>query len=125
MITDGHGNVGFPGFGGISAAQSLAYVAAMQEHGVPVTVAYISDAHDDHKTGLASGPGQTDYVAQLAAYNRAWGGFFTRLADDGITPANTLFVITADEGDTLLVVRRARRIAMESTLRARTPRLAK
>jgi len=99
VITDGHGNVGFPGFGGISAAQSLAYVAAMQEHGVPVTFAYISDAHDDHKTGLASGPGQTDYVAQLAAYNRAWGGFFTRLADDGITPANTLFVITADEGD--------------------------
>jgi hypothetical protein len=99
VITDGHGNNGFPGFGGISAAQTLGYVAAMQEHGVPVTFAYISDAHDDHATGMASGPGQADYVAQLAAYDRAWGEFFTRLASDGITKDNTLFVITADEDD--------------------------
>ena len=98
-ITDGHGNNGFPGFGGISASQSLGYVAAMQEHGVAVTFAYISDAHDDHATFQASGPGQADYVAQLAAYNDAWGKFFTRLAADGITKDNTLFVITADEGD--------------------------
>jgi hypothetical protein len=99
VITDDNGNVGFPGFGGISASQSLGYVAAMQEHGVPVTYAYISDAHDDHATDLASGPGQADYVAQLAAYDKAWGEFFTRLTADGITPDNTLFVFTADEGD--------------------------
>jgi len=39
LITDSNTpvNVGFPGFGSISAAQSLAYVAAMQEHGIPVT----------------------------------------------------------------------------------------
>ncbi len=98
-ITDGHGNNGFPGFGGISAAQALAYVAAMQEHGVAVTYAYISDAHDDHTSGLASGPGEADYVAQLAAYDRAFGEFFTRLTADGITKDNTLFVFTADEGD--------------------------
>jgi hypothetical protein len=99
VITDGQGNDGFPGFGGISAAQSLAYVAAMHEHGVPVTFAYISDAHDDHKREMAFGPGQAGYVAQLAAYDRAWGEFFDRLKKDGIAPANTLFVITADEGD--------------------------
>jgi hypothetical protein len=99
VITDGQGNVGFPGFGGISASQSLAYVAAMQEHGVPVTFAYISDAHDDHATELALGPGEATYVAQLAAYDRAWDEFFTRLARDGITRDNTLFVIGADEND--------------------------
>jgi hypothetical protein len=99
VITDGSGNVGFPGFGGISAAQSLAYVAAMQEHGVPITFAYISDAHGDHVNDVAFGPGQAGYVAQLAAYDRAWGEFFARLAQDGITKDNTLFVFTADEGD--------------------------
>ena len=38
-LNDLFGNpiTGFPGFGGISAAQSLAYTAAMQENGVPVT----------------------------------------------------------------------------------------
>jgi hypothetical protein len=98
-ITDGNGNLGFPGFTYITASQSLGYVAAMQEHGINVTFAYISDAHDDQQTEVASGPGQADYVARLAAYNEAWGKFFTRLAADGITKDNTLFVITADEGD--------------------------
>jgi hypothetical protein len=99
VITDGHGNNGFPGFGGISASQTLGYVAAMQEHGIPVTFAYISDAHDDHVNGVAFGPGQAGYVAQLQAYDEAWGKFFARLASDGITKDNTLFVVTADEGD--------------------------
>ena len=98
-ITDGNGNLGFPGFTYITASQSLGYVAAMQEHGINVTFAYISDAHDDPATELASGPGQADYVARLAQYDEAWGKFFTRLASDGITKDNTLFVITADEGD--------------------------
>jgi hypothetical protein len=99
VITDGHGNNGFPGFGGILASQTLAYVAAMQEHGIPVTFAYISDAHDDHVNGVAFGPGQAGYVAQLQSYDKAWGEFFARLAADGITKDNTLFVITADEND--------------------------
>jgi hypothetical protein len=99
VITDGNGHIGFPGFGPITASQSLGYVAAMQENGIPVTFAYISDAHDDPATELASGPGQADYVARLAAYNKAWGEFFGRLQADGITKENTLFVITADEGD--------------------------
>ena len=92
-------HVGFPGFDGMSAAVSLAYVADMQEHGVPITYAYISDAHDKHPSGPAYGPGQSGYVAALQAYNQAFGTFFTRLAKDGINSSNTLFVFTADEGD--------------------------
>jgi arylsulfatase A-like enzyme len=106
-------NTGFPGFGGISAAQSLAYVATMQENGVPVTYAYISDVHDNHSGDTAYGPavcatdpeygalgpGDVCYVAQLKAYDEAFGKFFARLAADGINKNNTLFVITADEGD--------------------------
>jgi hypothetical protein len=99
VIQDATGHVGFPGFDGMSATVTLSYVAAMQEHGVPVTFAYISDAHDAHPSGPAYGPGSAGYVAALKAYDDAFDKFFTRLAADGITPANTLFVFTADEGD--------------------------
>jgi hypothetical protein len=99
VIQDPSGHVGFPGFDGMAATVSLGYVAAMQEHGVPITYAYISDAHDKHPTGPAFGPGQAGYVAALAAYDDAFNKFFTRLASDGITTRNTLFVFTADEGD--------------------------
>jgi len=99
VIGDTHGNVGFPGFDGMSAAVSLSYVAAMQEHNVPVTYAYISDAHDNHAAGGTFGPGQAGYVAQLKAYDDAFGKFFARLAGDGINSNNSLFVFTADEGD--------------------------
>lgn len=99
VIQDPQGHVGFPGFDGMSAAVSLSYVAAMQEHGVPVTYAYISDAHDAHPNGPAYGPGQAGYVTALKAYDDAFAKFFTRLANDGINSGNTLFVFTADEGD--------------------------
>jgi hypothetical protein len=89
---------GFPGFD-ITAAQTLGYMAAMQEHGVPITYGYIEDAHDDHASDSAAGPGQASYVAQLKADDAAFGTFFTRLAHDGITTANTLFIISSDEGD--------------------------
>jgi arylsulfatase A-like enzyme len=38
-------------------------------------------------------------VNQLAAYDAAFGKFFARLAADGITKDNTLFIVTADEND--------------------------
>jgi hypothetical protein len=98
-IQDTHGNTGFPGFDGMSASVSLSYVAAMQEHNVPVTYAYISDAHDNHTAGGTFGPGQAGYVDQLKGYDEAFGKFFARLASDGINNSNTLFVFTADEGD--------------------------
>jgi len=91
---------GFPGFDGMTPAVSLSYVAAMQEHGVPVTYAYIADAHAPHTgNGGPFGPGEAGYVAQLKTYDDAFATFFGRLDKDGITAKNTLFVFTADEGD--------------------------
>src|SRR5262245_19989520 len=102
-ITDPFGQPGFPGFDGMSAAVSLAYVIAMQEKGIPVTFAYISDAHDFHGVAgnqhVAFGPGSQGYVDQLKAYDDAFAAFFQQLAADGINRDNTLFVFTVDEGD--------------------------
>jgi hypothetical protein len=108
-VTDPFGRCGFPGFDWALAKNTLGYVAQMQEAGVPVTYAYISDAHDNHTSSFpapfnpsfprASGPGESDYKAQLKAYDDAFSAFFDRLANDGITKNNTLFVVTADEGD--------------------------
>jgi hypothetical protein len=99
VIQDSSGRVGFPGFDGLSAPVSLGYAAAMQEHGVPVTFSYISDAHDSHPRRVAMGPGEAEYVQVLKNYDHAFDTFFTRLQNDGITQQNTLFVVTADEGD--------------------------
>ena len=90
---------GFPGFDGALAKNSLGMTAQMQENGVPVTYTYISDAHDNHTTAMASGPGEADYKQQLKDYDTAFDKFFTRLANDGINKSNTLFLVTADEGD--------------------------
>jgi hypothetical protein len=98
-ITDPAGNCGFPGFDGALAKNTLGEIAQMQEHGVPVTFAYISDAHDNHTLVRASGPGEADYKQQLADYDKAFDAFFTRLKKDGIDKSNTLFVVTVDEGD--------------------------
>jgi hypothetical protein len=98
-IADESGRPGFPGFDGMSATRSLAYVATMLEAGVPVVHAYISDAHDNHDGDGAYGPGAAGYVAALAAYDAAFAKFFARLSADGIDRSNTLFVFTADEGD--------------------------
>lgn len=99
VIQDSQNHIGFPGFDGMSASVSLSYVAALQEHQVPVTYAYISDAHDNHAGAGAYGPGQAGYVAALKAYDTAFGKFFARLNADGINAHNTLFVFTADEND--------------------------
>ncbi|HVO63964.1 MAG TPA: hypothetical protein VMT53_23785 [Terriglobales bacterium] len=95
---DGNPITGFAGFSPL-ASETLGAVASMQEAGIPVTIAYIADAHDNRAAGLAFGPGEAGYVAQLQAYDQAFAKFFARLAADGITKANTLFVFTADEGD--------------------------
>jgi hypothetical protein len=102
-IQDASGHVGFPGFDGMEATVSLSWVAHMQEAGIPVTYAYISDAHDGHGTAgnihFAYGPGEAGYVQQLKDYDRAFGQFFNDLANHGINKSNTLFVFTVDEGD--------------------------
>ncbi|MFL5801136.1 MAG: hypothetical protein ACJ8CR_05265 [Roseiflexaceae bacterium] len=102
-IQDATGHIGFPGFDGMEATVSLSWVAQMQEAGIPITYAYISDAHDGHGTAgnihFAYGPGEAGYVQQLHDYDIAFQKFFDRLAADGITKDNTLFVFTVDEGD--------------------------
>jgi hypothetical protein len=109
-ITDPFGQPGFPGFDGMSAAVTLAYVAAMHEQGVPVTFAYISDAHDFHGVAgnqhVAFGPGDAEYVQQLKEYDDAFAAFFQRLKKSGIDKSNTLFVFTVDEGDHFVGVRK-------------------
>jgi hypothetical protein len=105
---------GFPGYD-VNAAQSLAYVADMQESGVPVTYAYLSDIHENEDiTSLvgtkakpgpcysgpeALGSGSPCYIAQAQYYDKAFEVFFQRLAKDGITSKNTLFIFSNDEGD--------------------------
>jgi hypothetical protein len=121
QVTDANGNLvdldgttlqepfthtpGFPGFSP-TASQSLAVLADMQEAGIPVTYGYISDTHDKKSgatgctsPGNALGPGDACYVAALKDYDNAFQKWFQRLAADGITPANTLFVIGAEEND--------------------------
>ncbi len=83
----------------------------MLESGVPVVYGYIGDLHERKAgqsgcstatavaTGWALGPGDSCYVQTAAAYDQAFSTFFTRLAVDGITPANTLFVFSAEEND--------------------------
>jgi hypothetical protein len=81
----------------------------MLERGIPVVYLYIADAHDrnplppDPVTGLttahAFGPGEQEYVNQLKAYDQAFGAFFSRLAANGITKDNTLFLVVPDEND--------------------------
>ena len=99
---------GFPGFSSINASQTLAYMADMLESGVPVVNGYISDLHGNEDIpGLSAcagapaalGSGSACYVAQAQYYNQAFGTFFKRLAADGITTKNTLFIVSSDEGD--------------------------
>ncbi len=103
---------GFPGYSSINASQALAYGADMLESGVPVVNMYISDLHGSESIpGLtaqgepcfhapaALGSGSACYIAQAQYYNQAFGTFFQRLAAAGITPSNTLFVLSSDEGD--------------------------
>jgi hypothetical protein len=98
-ITDQFGQCGFPGFDGALAKNTLGEVEAMQLHGVPVTFAYISDAHDNHVTATAMGPGEAAYQQQLKDYDTAFATWFQDLAANGIDKSNTLFVVTVDEGD--------------------------
>ncbi len=110
VITDAYGHPGFPNVFSPTATQSLGYAAAMLEKGLPVVYLYVADVHDRNPLPLdpttnrptaahAFGPGEAEYVAQLKAYDAASGKFFARLAADGITKDNTLFMIVPDEND--------------------------
>jgi hypothetical protein len=106
-ISDGPGGTGNPGFPGFdpSPSQTLGYLSSMLEAGVPVVYGYIETAHDKNNFDFptypdgAFGPGEADYVVQLKRFDTAFGKFFARLAAEGFTKDNTLFVITSDEND--------------------------
>ena len=102
VVADSRGNPGFPGFSP-TPAQTLGYLAQMLEAGVPVVYGYIEDAHDNHSVPSdpdgTFGPGEAGYVSQLKTYDAAFAAFFARLAQDGITADNTLFIVTSDEND--------------------------
>jgi hypothetical protein len=110
IVDDFGGSItpGFPGFS-LPPQYSLGYTADMLEAGVPVVYSYIITPHrplpvNPYDYGFPSdpgdyGPGEAHYVQTLKQYDDAFNTFFTRLANDGITPANTLFIITAEEGD--------------------------
>jgi len=103
VIKDQNNHIGFPGFDGMTAKVSLSWVLQMQKAGIPVTQAYISDAHDDHGNSgnihFAFAPGEAGYVKQLQDYDMAFQKFFDQLAANGINKSNTLFLFTVDEGD--------------------------
>ncbi len=99
VIADKFGHPGFPNGFSPLATQSLGYAATMLEAGVQVIYVYIADAHDNRFGSGTFGPGEAGYVAQLKEYDTAFGKFFARLAADGITKDNTLFVVTPDEND--------------------------
>jgi len=110
MVDDFNGSLtpGFPGFS-LAPQYSLGYVADMLEAGVPIVYAYIETPHrplseNPYGYGFPSdpvdyGPGEAHYVQTLQQYDDSFNKFFTRLAKDGITTANTLFIIGAEEGD--------------------------
>ena len=88
---------------GCSRKNTLGEVAQMQEAGVPVTFAYISDAHDFHGVSGNDPPRLRARRGRLrpAAQGLRHGvrRLLHRLKNDGITKDNTLFVVTVEEGD--------------------------
>jgi hypothetical protein len=99
VITDGFNHPGFPNVFSPTATQSLGYAATMLEAGVQVVYLYIADVHDNRSATGTFGPGEAGYVTQLKQYDAAFGKFFARLAADGITNDNTLFLVVPDEND--------------------------
>ncbi len=79
--------------------RSLTATAALLNQGIPVVFDYIRSAHNAPATGANMAPGTAAYQANLTDYNQAFAAFFADLKAHGMTPANTLVVLTSDEGD--------------------------
>ncbi len=84
---------GFPGWPLREVEFPLTATALMHEHGIPVTFTYLENLHGNRRPG--------DYDQVLARHEAAFAAFFARLATAGVTPENTVFAITTDEGDFL------------------------
>ena len=79
--------------------RSLTAAATLLNQGVQVVYDYIRSAHNSPATGANMAPGTAAYQANLAHYDQAFAAFFANLKAHGRTPANTLVVLTSDEGD--------------------------
>jgi hypothetical protein len=79
--------------------RSLTAAAALLTHGVQVVFDYIRTVHNSPTTGNSLAPGTAAYQASIDHYNRSFAAFFSYLKAHGLTPANTLVVMTSDEGD--------------------------
>ena len=71
----------------------------MQENGVPVTYAYISDAHDNHTLATRFGPGRGRLPAAARRLRRGVRDVLQAARERRDHKTNTLFVVTVDEGD--------------------------
>src|ERR1019366_9165488 len=63
VIQDSSGDIGFPGYDGMTGPNALAYTLDMQLHGVSVTDTYLSDLHDSWTGSGPFGPGEAGYEA--------------------------------------------------------------
>lgn len=79
--------------------RSLTAAATLLNQGVQVVYDYIRAVHNSPATGANMAPGTAAYQANEAHYNQAFAAFFADLKAHGMTPANTLVVLTSDEGD--------------------------
>ncbi len=85
----------FPGWPLRAVEFPLTVTALMHEHGIPVTFTYLENLRG------AAPPGGYDDV--ISRYDAAFAALFARLAAVGVTPDNSLFIFTTDEGDYLSV----------------------
>jgi hypothetical protein len=81
----------FTGWVNMRARYSLDVTLAMVDHGVPVIYTYIENQRGSALAGT--------YDAVIAQDDAAFLKFFEALNQRGITPTNSLFVVTTDEGD--------------------------
>lgn len=79
--------------------RSLTAAATLLNQGVQVVYDYIRAVHNSPATGANMAPGTAAYKANEAHYDQAFAAFFADLMAHGMTPANTLVVLTSDEGD--------------------------
>jgi hypothetical protein len=91
-LLEGPGTVGPSRYHSLSAMLSLSATYALQAHGVAVTYSHIEATH-------SGPPNSPESLALISSYDHAFDLFFTKLAAIGITPANTLFALMADESD--------------------------
>jgi hypothetical protein len=115
-----------PGFSGLQLAAAIraGLQADMLESGVPVVYSYIITPHRPLPVNPYGyvfpsdpgdyGPGEAHYVQTLKQYDDAFNKFFARLAKDGMTPANTLFMIMAEEGDHVVAAKIGARIGADN-----------